>query len=519
MGRGRRPTPPPDIRVVDQLVDLVAAEFGMDRRHLLGRREDQKVVRARHAAVVLLSACGLTNAQMGHVLGRDPSGMSYALKTAKRRGRTDPAYRARVAELLDRARGICGGGRSNRRDQQPLQARLSLLRAPLAAAAQRAVDEHDWESGGACDAVQSALWGVLAEHGIDATEGGHDGDDHAWLVVYDARTREVCGLDVPASVYEEGGGYSWTRIDGAEVEPSDVVVWPVDVDPSWWADLEGHLGSLNRRIRGRLRERGPAPISLHRKRRDLTVPAAVLAPYAHLHPLLYHLSGEETPGQPRGLVGPEVEALYLVASWLRKVEAGRMSGRAFTRRLERAERRLEQLVDEREPSPDFEQLERDVDDADREAGEEEAVWRGGDAKLARLESDEDRWRRLDGTREREHYEARGRVVDPELKRRGVGGYTDRAGWVEIDGRPVTYAQRLSGSAPYPDHTWVNPITRQTYRGREHPYPPVLYADTGEVVPLYERLPPPRYARDAPVRWRRRTRPLKDTLPALPGFRY
>jgi GNAT superfamily N-acetyltransferase len=110
----------------------------------------------------------------------------------------------------------------------PLCDRLQTLRPQLAAAANEAIHEFEWEhGGGACDDVSSALGDVLAEAGLGTLEGGHDGDDHAWLIAYDEETREACGVDVPASVYETGGGYSWQRLEGTSVTPGNVALWPI----------------------------------------------------------------------------------------------------------------------------------------------------------------------------------------------------------------------------------------------------------------------------------------------------
>lgn len=118
-----------------------------------------------------------------------------------------------------------------------LLARVIELRAPLATAAQEVVDawEQDDEGfdcelggGGPCDEVARALQGVLSDAGLDSTEGGHEGDDHAWLIAYDARTKELVGVDIPPGVYETGGGYSWTKLDDATISPSDVDVWPIN---------------------------------------------------------------------------------------------------------------------------------------------------------------------------------------------------------------------------------------------------------------------------------------------------
>ena len=117
-----------------------------------------------------------------------------------------------------------------------LEGRLEALRADMASAAQAVVDEWEqdedgWDeefgSGGACDRVSEALAEVVARlDGVEIVDGGHDGDDHAWLIVYDHA--EAYAVDVPPGVYEEGGGYSWRKIDGARIGPEDVAIWRVD---------------------------------------------------------------------------------------------------------------------------------------------------------------------------------------------------------------------------------------------------------------------------------------------------
>jgi hypothetical protein len=111
---------------------------------------------------------------------------------------------------------------------------LESLRPKLAEAAQRvldewAPDEEGWDeefgSGGACDAVSRAMSEIIDVEGVEVLEGGHDGDDHSWLIVYD--DVDAYAVDIPPGVYETGGGYSWKKIDGASVSPDDVVIEPV----------------------------------------------------------------------------------------------------------------------------------------------------------------------------------------------------------------------------------------------------------------------------------------------------
>ena len=119
-------------------------------------------------------------------------------------------------------------------------AALAGLRRALALAADGVVraweqdkDGQDPElgAGGTCDLVADALAGALAAglpEALDARleDGGHEGDDHAWLLVHAGG--EVWGVDVPADVYETGGGMRWHKRPGARVGPGDVAIWRID---------------------------------------------------------------------------------------------------------------------------------------------------------------------------------------------------------------------------------------------------------------------------------------------------
>ncbi len=130
---------------------------------------------------------------------------------------------------------------------------LDRLRPELAAAAQAVVDswvvdedgEDDYGGGGVCDDVARALSGVVsALPGVEVVDGGQDGDDHAWIVVYD--DSEAFAVDVPPGVYETGGGYSWKKIDGAVVSPDDVVIEPVRRSDVVLAAMAARVAGLSR---------------------------------------------------------------------------------------------------------------------------------------------------------------------------------------------------------------------------------------------------------------------------------
>ena len=116
---------------------------------------------------------------------------------------------------------------------------LERLRPAFAAAAQSVYDtwELDEEgldpelgAGGICDSIADAIGHVLVQNGVDYTDGGHDGDDHAYLVAYNSDESYV--VDIPCHIYEQGGGYSWTKVPDVQFEPSDVTIVRVD-RPDW----------------------------------------------------------------------------------------------------------------------------------------------------------------------------------------------------------------------------------------------------------------------------------------------
>jgi hypothetical protein len=145
---------------------------------------------------------------------------------------------ARARELMRRVRAaVRNGARANPGQEHPLLHRLEALRPEMAAAAQTIYD--DWEqdeegedcdlgTGGICDEIALALADVIGQAIPDAevADGGQDGDDHAWIEVM--RGRESYGVDIPAGVYERGGGYCWRRVPGVRFGADDVQIFALD---------------------------------------------------------------------------------------------------------------------------------------------------------------------------------------------------------------------------------------------------------------------------------------------------
>lgn len=113
-----------------------------------------------------------------------------------------------------------------------LYSELLMLRRNIVDAAQNIYDDWDQSdsNNGICDEISAAVSEILSLNGIDTTDGGHDGDDHAYTIAYDDFTAYI--VDIPYNVYERGGGYSWVKIPNVVFSIDDVVIVEID-RPDW----------------------------------------------------------------------------------------------------------------------------------------------------------------------------------------------------------------------------------------------------------------------------------------------
>lgn len=111
-----------------------------------------------------------------------------------------------------------------------LDQELRRICPQLAAVAQKVYD--DWKEeedagGGICDSIADEMTTAVINliPDVQVREGGHDGDDHAWIIVQREATGESFGVDLPPSTYETGAGYQWKKLEGVVIRPSDVEIF------------------------------------------------------------------------------------------------------------------------------------------------------------------------------------------------------------------------------------------------------------------------------------------------------
>jgi hypothetical protein len=109
--------------------------------------------------------------------------------------------------------------------------RLEALRPLFAGAAQEVYDSWDQDDdgyaeglgyGGICHLVADAIGEVLSERGIDTVNIHWDDANHVACVAYD--DGGGCIVDVPCSLYENGGWYNWRKMKNVKFDGRDITI-------------------------------------------------------------------------------------------------------------------------------------------------------------------------------------------------------------------------------------------------------------------------------------------------------
>lgn len=88
--------------------------------------------------------------------------------------------------------------------------------------------DDDFGGGGVCDEINRHIQSVLVDAGFEVYEGGQEGSDHAFT--YAVKDGKAFYVDIPPYVYETGSGYSWKKLEGVRLKPSDVVINEISLD-------------------------------------------------------------------------------------------------------------------------------------------------------------------------------------------------------------------------------------------------------------------------------------------------
>ena len=129
-----------------------------------------------------------------------------------------------------------GKGKQNNSQahSEPVKQELDSHRQSLAQLAQKEYNEWTQDddgvdeflgTGGICDQISDSFSSFLTDKGFHVDVGGQDGDDHAFI--YATKNGNSFLVDIPPSVYEIGGGYSWKKRNNVAFKPSDIVIEPV----------------------------------------------------------------------------------------------------------------------------------------------------------------------------------------------------------------------------------------------------------------------------------------------------
>lgn len=113
--------------------------------------------------------------------------------------------------------------------------KIKSLAPKIAKAAQAVYDKWDEEDrdtyagGGICHLIADSIVDLLYSARIECQTVSSSYEQHVYTV---AKVKEgVYSVDIPHSLYENGGGFSWTKIPDVEFDPRDVELYRIDGDP------------------------------------------------------------------------------------------------------------------------------------------------------------------------------------------------------------------------------------------------------------------------------------------------
>ena len=130
---------------------------------------------------------------------------------------------------------------------QTLSDKLDALTPAMVQKAQEVYDSWDEEDidtyagGGICHLIAEEIASLLEEHGILSWTHSLDYKQHVVTIAADKSTQEIYMVDVPEYAYEDGGGFTWTKIPDVKFEADDIVFHGLDWDDWVASDPEINL--------------------------------------------------------------------------------------------------------------------------------------------------------------------------------------------------------------------------------------------------------------------------------------
>lgn len=94
--------------------------------------------------------------------------------------------------------------------------------------------DEEYGGGGICHDIADAMADALNSRGIEAVTFHNTVDEnHVWVIAQFAEG--IYSIDIPPSVYESGGGYTWRKIPDVVFQPNHIGVMQISQNP---ADFE-----------------------------------------------------------------------------------------------------------------------------------------------------------------------------------------------------------------------------------------------------------------------------------------
>ena len=113
----------------------------------------------------------------------------------------------------------------------------------LAAVAQEVYDAWDQNpetdelnGGGICHLIAEKMANILGEADVPVSTVSSNHEQHVYCI---GQFQDgVYEIDIHHSVYERGGGFTWTKLPDVTFDPSDVTIYRLSDDP---ADIEQYV--------------------------------------------------------------------------------------------------------------------------------------------------------------------------------------------------------------------------------------------------------------------------------------